>query len=375
MTTSAGGTSIRFHAPSYDERELEAVRAALAGHSQGDGPIGRRVEARLAELHRRRAARCSPPPAATRWSSRCWRSGIGPGQEVICPSFTFASTANAALRVGRAAGLRRDRGADARARPARTSSAALTPRTAALLPVHYAGVAPDMEALLDIAKRRGLRVVEDAAQGIAARWRGRALGTLGDAGCLSFHETKNLSCGEGGALAGLGPGAREARRDRAREGHEPRGLLPRRGRQVHLGRRGLELRAVGRAGRDPGRPARQARRGPGAARRASSPATAPGSRTGRPARACACRPSCPSASRTTTSSTCSTPSRRRRDAALRGAARARGDGDLPLRPAALRAAGPQARRATTSCPSPSASRRRCCGCRCTRAWPTQTSTA
>ncbi len=66
--------------------------------------------------------------------------------------------------------------------------------------MHYAGVAPDMEALDGIARRRGLRLVEDAAQGIAARWRGRALGTLGDAGCLSFHETKNVSCGEGGAL-------------------------------------------------------------------------------------------------------------------------------------------------------------------------------
>ena len=76
----------------------------------------------------------------------------------------------------------------------------ITPRTAAILPVHYAGVAPDMEALLDLARRRSLLVVEDAAQGLAAAWRGRALGTLGDAGCLSFHETKNVTCGEGGAL-------------------------------------------------------------------------------------------------------------------------------------------------------------------------------
>jgi dTDP-4-amino-4,6-dideoxygalactose transaminase len=76
----------------------------------------------------------------------------------------------------------------------------VTPRTVALLPVHYAGVAPDMQVLLDLARRRGLRVVEDAAQGLAATWRGRALGTLGDAGCLSFHETKNVTCGEGGAL-------------------------------------------------------------------------------------------------------------------------------------------------------------------------------
>src|SRR6185295_17170033 len=68
-------------------------------------------------------------------------------------------------------------------------------------PIHYAGVAPDMDRLLAIARRRGLTVVEDAAQGLAASYRGRPLGTLGDAGCFSFHETKNVTCGEGGALA------------------------------------------------------------------------------------------------------------------------------------------------------------------------------
>ena len=198
MTTASASSSIRFHSPSYDERELEAVRAALAGHSQGDGPIGRRVEARLAELTG--ASRVLLTTSCSHAMELALLAlGVGPGQEVICPSFTFASTANAALRVG--------------ARPVfaeidettlgldpRDVERRLTPRTAVLLPVHYAGVAPDMEALFEIAKRRGLRVVEDAAQGIAARWRGRALGTLGDAGCLSFHETKNLSCGEGGAL-------------------------------------------------------------------------------------------------------------------------------------------------------------------------------
>jgi hypothetical protein len=113
--------------------------------------------------------------------------GIGAGQEVICPSFTFVSSANAVLRVGarpvfadieeRTLGLAP---ADVEAR--------LSPRTVALMPVHYAGVAPEMEALLDIARRRGLRVVEDAAQGLAASWRGRPLGTLGDAG--SFPSTR-----------------------------------------------------------------------------------------------------------------------------------------------------------------------------------------
>jgi dTDP-4-amino-4,6-dideoxygalactose transaminase len=126
--------------------------------------------------------------------------GIGPGQEVICPSFTFVSSANAALRVGARPVFadidERTLGLDPEDVERR-----LSPRTAALVPVHYAGVAPDMQALLDIARRRGLRVVEDAAQGLSASYRGRPLGTLGDAGCFSFHETKNLSCGEGGALA------------------------------------------------------------------------------------------------------------------------------------------------------------------------------
>jgi dTDP-4-amino-4,6-dideoxygalactose transaminase len=81
----------------------------------------------------------------------------------------------------------------------------LTPRTSALIPVHYAGMAADMDALLALARARGLRMVEDAAQGLAASWRGKALGTLGDAGAFSFHETKNVTCGEGGALALMDP--------------------------------------------------------------------------------------------------------------------------------------------------------------------------
>jgi dTDP-4-amino-4,6-dideoxygalactose transaminase len=189
---------VAFHAPWYDGRELEAVREALAGRLAGDGPVGRRVEALLAErLGARRVLLTTSGTHALELALLAL--GIGAGQEVICPSFTFVSSANAILRAG--------------ARPvfaeieettlgldARDVESRLTPRTAALLPVHYAGVAPDMEALLDIARRHGLRVVEDAAQGLAASWRGRALGTIGDAGCLSFHETKNVTCGEGGAL-------------------------------------------------------------------------------------------------------------------------------------------------------------------------------
>jgi dTDP-4-amino-4,6-dideoxygalactose transaminase len=198
MSRTTAEPTVRFHAPSYDERELEAVRAALSGHTAGDGPVGRRVEERLAQLTGARRVLLTTS-CSHAMELALLALGIGPGQEVICPSFTFASSANAALRVGARPVFAEIDEQTLGLDPADVERR-LTPRTAALLPVHYAGVAPDMAGLLDIASRRALRVVEDAAQGIAARWRGRALGTLGDAGCLSFHETKNLSCGEGGAL-------------------------------------------------------------------------------------------------------------------------------------------------------------------------------
>jgi len=195
---------IAFHAPWFDEREVDAVRRALSGQVSGDGPIGRRVEARLAaRLGARRVLLTTSGTHALELALLAL--GVGTGQEVICPSFTFVSSANAVLRVG--------------ARPVFAEideetlgldpvdvARRISPRTAAIIPVHYAGVAPDMEALLDLARRHGLRTVEDAAQGFAACWRGRPLGTLGDAGCLSFHETKNVTCGEGGALVVSDPG-------------------------------------------------------------------------------------------------------------------------------------------------------------------------
>jgi dTDP-4-amino-4,6-dideoxygalactose transaminase len=199
MGARRDGPSVRFHAAWYDEREIEAVRAALAGQSTGDGPFGRRVEGRLSKLLDSRKVLLTTS-CTHALELALLALGIGPGQEVITPSFTFVSSANAALRVGARPVFaeidERTLGLDPQDVERR-----LTPRTAAILPVHYAGVAPDMEPILELARRRGLRVVEDAAQGLAASWRGRPLGTLGDAGCFSFHETKNVSCGEGGAIA------------------------------------------------------------------------------------------------------------------------------------------------------------------------------
>ena len=122
-----------------------------------------------------------------------------PGEEVILPSYTFVSTANAFVRVG-ARPVFVDIRPDTLNLDERLVEAAITDRTRAIVPVHYAGVACEMDTILDIARRHHLLVIEDAAQGVNAFYQGRALGSLGQLGCYSFHETKNYICGEGGAL-------------------------------------------------------------------------------------------------------------------------------------------------------------------------------
>jgi dTDP-4-amino-4,6-dideoxygalactose transaminase len=126
-------------------------------------------------------------------------AGLEPGDEVIMPSYTFVSTANAFVRVG-ARPVFVDIRPDTLNLDERLIAAAITERTRAIVPVHYGGVACDMDRILEIARRHGLLVIEDAAQGVNAFYGGRALGSLGQLGCYSFHETKNYICGEGGAL-------------------------------------------------------------------------------------------------------------------------------------------------------------------------------
>ncbi|MDX6704304.1 MAG: dTDP-4-amino-4,6-dideoxygalactose transaminase [Solirubrobacteraceae bacterium] len=126
-------------------------------------------------------------------------SGVGPGDEVIMPSFTFVSTANAFVLRGATPVFVDIDPVTLNIDPGR-AAAALTPSTRAIAAVHYGGVGCDMAALTSLAREHGLLLVEDAAQGIGATMDGRALGAIGDLGALSFHETKNLSCGEGGAL-------------------------------------------------------------------------------------------------------------------------------------------------------------------------------
>jgi dTDP-4-amino-4,6-dideoxygalactose transaminase len=126
-------------------------------------------------------------------------AGIGPGDEVIVPSYTFPTTASAIALRG-AIPVFVDIRADTLNLDERLVRASITSRTRAIVPVHYAGVACDLQELSEIAAQHDLVMIEDAAQGFSATYRDRPLGTVGDLGCLSFHETKNLMCGEGGAL-------------------------------------------------------------------------------------------------------------------------------------------------------------------------------
>jgi dTDP-4-amino-4,6-dideoxygalactose transaminase len=124
---------------------------------------------------------------------------VGPGDEVIMPSYTFVSTASAFVRMG-AKPVFVDIRPDTLNIDEKLIEQAITPRTKAICVVHYAGVSCEMDTIMDIAKRHKIRVVEDAAQGVNSWYKGRALGSIGDLGCYSFHETKNFICGEGGAL-------------------------------------------------------------------------------------------------------------------------------------------------------------------------------
>jgi dTDP-4-amino-4,6-dideoxygalactose transaminase len=190
---------IPFNRPQAAGPELLHVRAALAGGAlAGNGPFGRRCEAWLREEIGAAAAFMTPScSAALELAMRL--SGVGPGDEVVMPSFTFVSTATAVVRAG-GVPVFVDVDPDTLNIDPDAAAAAIGPRTRAICVVHYGGVACDMDAIGSLARAAGLRVIEDAAHSICASWRGRPLGSLADLATLSFHETKNLHCGEGGAL-------------------------------------------------------------------------------------------------------------------------------------------------------------------------------
>ena len=197
---------IPYHRPHLTQRELAYMREALeAGHLSGDGAFTRRCHSWLEQqTGSAKALLTHSCTAALEMSALLLE--IQPGDEIIMPSFTFVSTANAfVLRGGVPVFV--DIRADTLNLDETLVEAAITPRTRAILPVHYAGVSCEMDALLAIAARHGLAVVEDAAQGLMASYKGRALGSMGTFGTLSFHETKNLISGEGGALLVNDPAA------------------------------------------------------------------------------------------------------------------------------------------------------------------------
>jgi dTDP-4-amino-4,6-dideoxygalactose transaminase len=190
---------IPFNRPYLTGRELQYISEAHgAGHLSGDGPFTRRCSEWLeAEVGRGKALLTHSCTAALEMAALL--AGVGPGDEVIMPSFTFVSTANAFVLRG-ATPVFVDVREDTLNLDETLLDRALTDRTRAIVPVHYAGVACEMDAILEIARAHDLRVIEDAAQGIMSTYKGRPLGAIGDLGALSFHETKNITCGEGGAL-------------------------------------------------------------------------------------------------------------------------------------------------------------------------------
>jgi dTDP-4-amino-4,6-dideoxygalactose transaminase len=180
-------------------KELEHIREAVAsGNTSGDGRFSMACAHFLEErLGVQRVMLTGSCTAALEIAALL--CDFEPGDVVLMPSFTFPSTANAFVRAG-ARPVFVDIRPDTLNLDETALGAAVTPRTRAVVPVHYGGVACEMDAILDFAQTRELRVIEDAAQTIGSRYRGRGLGGLGDFGCLSFHETKNVHCGQGGAL-------------------------------------------------------------------------------------------------------------------------------------------------------------------------------
>lgn len=190
---------IPFSRPSLGPLEVEAVaRAVRDGRIGGNGPIGKAVEQRLADLTGSPHVLLTPS-ATQAMDVALMAFGIGPGDEILMPSFAFVSQANAILARG-ARPVFCEIDPDTLNMCPVDAEARITPRTRMIMPVHYAGVACDLDAFEDLALRKGLLLFEDAAQCIGSTHRGRALGTIGDAGCYSFHETKNVACGEGGSL-------------------------------------------------------------------------------------------------------------------------------------------------------------------------------
>ncbi len=190
---------INFNVPPYTGKEFEYIRKAVENEKIcGDGPFTRKCSEWIET--QTGTTKCLLTTSCTHATElAALLLDIKPGDEVIMPSYTFVSTANAFVLRG-ATAVFVDIRPDTMNIDETLIEDAITERTKAIAPVHYAGVGCEMDAIMDIAARHHLKVVEDAAQGIMADYKGKALGTFGEFGCFSFHETKNFSMGEGGAL-------------------------------------------------------------------------------------------------------------------------------------------------------------------------------
>lgn len=191
---------IPFNIPPYVGHEMEYLQKACEVNHKicGDGPFTKQCKAWVEE--KTGTAECLMTTSGTSaLEMAAHLSHIQPGEEVIMPSYTFCSTADAFVLKG-AVPVFVDIRPDTMNLDETLLEDAITDKTRAIAAVHYAGVSCEMDTILEIAKRHHLTVVEDAAQGVMSSYKGRALGTLGDFGCYSFHETKNYSMGEGGAI-------------------------------------------------------------------------------------------------------------------------------------------------------------------------------
>ncbi len=190
---------INFNVPPYTGKEMDYMKIAVENQKIcGDGQFTHKCNEWFEQ--RTGTARCLLTTSCTHATEMAaLLADIRPGDEVIMPSYTFVSTANAfVLRGAKAVFV--DIRPDTMNLDEKKIEDAITDRTRAIAPVHYAGVACEMDTIMEIARRHNLIVVEDAAQGVMSTYKGQALGTIGDYGCYSFHETKNYSMGEGGAL-------------------------------------------------------------------------------------------------------------------------------------------------------------------------------
>lgn len=189
---------IPFNKPYLTGREAGHLAESLQGQLSGDGSFTKRCHAWLV-THTECAKALLTHSCTAALEMAALLADVGPGDEVILPSFTFVSTANAFALRG-ATPVFVDIRPDTLNLDETLLEAAITPRTKVIVPVHYAGVACEMDDIMALAARHRLLVIEDDAQGLMARYRGRPLGSIGHLATLSFHETKNIVAGEGGAL-------------------------------------------------------------------------------------------------------------------------------------------------------------------------------